>query len=144
MEVKQTEEFAPTGPSTSQAQNRINVFGGPILKRSMIRQDLEFVGANPRLILFQSADYSIYFLLTRQPLHLAWGWLAGQKCKRVMIQGGFSNLFKDGSDRLPGCVGSFIEGLVEFRHMQRGDFAEGRPQVMERFLAFICPLVTHL
>ena len=72
MEVKQTEKFVPSGPSTSWARDSINVFGGPILQRSMIRQDLDSIGANPRLVLFQSADYGICFLLTRLPLHLAW------------------------------------------------------------------------
>ena len=73
MEVKQTEKFVPSGPSTSWAQNRINVFGGPICKRTMIRQDLDLIGANPRLVLLQSADYGVRFLLRRRPLHLAWG-----------------------------------------------------------------------
>ena len=31
MEVKQTEKFVPSGPSTSWARNRIKVFGGPRL-----------------------------------------------------------------------------------------------------------------
>ena len=61
-----------------------------------------------------------------------------------MIAGGFINLFKDGSDRVPECNGSDLEGFVEFRHMQRGDFAEDRLQVMEGFLAFIGPLDKHL
>ena len=73
MEVKQTEKFVPSGPSTSLAQNRINVFGGPIFKGSNIRQNLNSIGANPRLILFQSADYGVRLLLTRQLLHLALG-----------------------------------------------------------------------
>ena len=63
MEVKQTEKFVPSGPSTSWARDSINVFGGPILQRSMIRQDLDSIGANPRLVLFQSADYGVGFLL---------------------------------------------------------------------------------
>ena len=41
MEVKQTEKFVPSGPSTSWARDSINVFGGPILQRSMIRQDFD-------------------------------------------------------------------------------------------------------
>ena len=61
-----------------------------------------------------------------------------------MIAGGGTNLFKKCSDRVPGCVGSYVEGFVEFRHMQRGDFAEGDPQVMEGLLAFISPLDMHL
>ena len=61
-----------------------------------------------------------------------------------MIAGGFIKLFKNSSDRVPGCVGSYVEGFVEFRHMQRGDFAEGRLQVMEGLLAFISLLDTHL
>ena len=73
MEVKQTEKFVPSGPSTSWARDSINVFGGPILQRSMIRQDLDSIGANPRLVLFQSTDYGVGFLLTRRLLHLAWG-----------------------------------------------------------------------
>ena len=73
MEVKQTEKFVPSGPSTSCARNRINVFGGPIFKKPMIRQDLNSIGANERLIPFQSADYGIRFLPTRRPLHLASG-----------------------------------------------------------------------
>ena len=73
MEVKQTEKFVPSGPSTSWARDSINVFSGPILQRSMIRQDLDSIGANPRLVLFQSTDYAVGFLLTRLPLHLAWG-----------------------------------------------------------------------
>ena len=52
MEVKQTEKFVLSGPSTSWARDRINVFGGPIFQRSMIRQDLDSIGANPRLVLF--------------------------------------------------------------------------------------------
>ena len=54
MEVKQTEKFVPSGPSTSWARDSINVFGGPILQRSMIRQDLDSIGANPRLVLFKA------------------------------------------------------------------------------------------
>ena len=73
MEVKQTEKFMPIGPLTSWAQNRINVFCDPTFKRPMIRQDLDSIGANPRLVLFQSADYGVRFLLTRRPLHLALG-----------------------------------------------------------------------
>ena len=73
MEVKQTEKFVPSGPWASWAQNRINVFGGPIFQRPMIRQDLDAIVAYSRLILFQSADYGTCFLLTRRPLHLAWG-----------------------------------------------------------------------
>ena len=73
MEVKQTEKFMPSGPLTSWARDSINVFGGPILQRSMIRQDLDSIGANPRLVLFQSTDNGVGFLLTRRPLHLAWG-----------------------------------------------------------------------
>ena len=65
MEVKQTEKFVPSGPSTSWARDSINVFGGPILQRSMIRQDLDSIGANPRLVLFQSTNYGVRFLLTR-------------------------------------------------------------------------------
>ena len=65
MEVKQTEKFMPSGPLTSWARDSINVFGGPILQRSMIRQDLDSIGANPRLVLLQSADYGISLLLTR-------------------------------------------------------------------------------
>ena len=61
-----------------------------------------------------------------------------------MIAGGFINLFKDSSDRAPGCVGSYVEGFVEARHKQRGDFADGRLQVMGGLLAFISPLDTHL
>ena len=72
-EVKQTEKFVPSGPSTSRAGNRINVFGLPILKRPMSRQDLDLIGANPQLIPFQSADDGVRFLLTQQSLHLAWG-----------------------------------------------------------------------
>ena len=64
MEVKQTEKFVPSGPSTSWARTRINLFGGPIFKRSMISQDLKSIDANPGLILFQSADYGLGFLLT--------------------------------------------------------------------------------
>ena len=71
MEVKQTEKFVPSGPSTSWARDSINVFSGPILQRSMIRQDLDSAGANLRLVLFQSTDYGVGFLLTRRPLHLA-------------------------------------------------------------------------
>ena len=66
------------------------------------------------------------------------------KCKRVMIADGFINLFKDGSHRVPGCVASYVEGFLEFWHLQRGDLADGRLQVMEGFLAFIGPLDTHL
>ena len=65
MEVKQREKFVPSGPSTSWARDSINVFGGPILQRSMIRQDLDSIGANPRLVLFQSANYGVSLLLTR-------------------------------------------------------------------------------
>ena len=61
-----------------------------------------------------------------------------------MIAGAFINLFKDGSDCLPGCVGSYVEEFVKVRHMQPGDFADGRPHLMEGFLAFIDPLDTHL
>ena len=71
MAVEQTEKFMPPGPSTSWAQNRINVFSGPIFKRPMICQDQDLLGANRRLVLFQSADYGVRFLLTRRPLHLA-------------------------------------------------------------------------
>ena len=71
--VKQIKKFVPSGPSTSWAQNSINVFGGPIFKRTMIRQDLDLIGANLRLVLFRSADYGVCFLLRRQPLHLAAG-----------------------------------------------------------------------
>ena len=85
MEVKQTEKFVLSGPMTSWAHHSINVFGGPIFKRSMICQDLDSIGANPRLITCQSAAYGVGFLLERRPLHLVWGWLPGQKCKRVMV-----------------------------------------------------------
>ena len=61
-----------------------------------------------------------------------------------MIAGGFVNLFQDSSDCVPGCVGSYVEGFVELRHMQRGDFAEGRLQMMEGLLAFVSPLDTHI
>ena len=71
MEVQQTEKSVPSGPSTSWARNRINVFRGPIFKRRMIRQHLDSIGANPGLVFFQSADYDVHFLLTRRPLHLA-------------------------------------------------------------------------
>ena len=72
MEVKQTEKFVPSGQSTWD-QNRINVFDGPIFKKSMIPQNPDSIGANPRWILFQSADYGVCLLLTRRLLHLAWG-----------------------------------------------------------------------
>ena len=49
MEVKQTEKFVPSGPSTSWARDSINMFGGPILQRSMIRQDLDSIGAKPTI-----------------------------------------------------------------------------------------------
>ena len=61
-----------------------------------------------------------------------------------MIAGGFINLFKDGSDRVPGYVGSYVEEFVEFRNLQHGDFAEGRLQAMEGFPEFIGPLDTYL
>ena len=61
-----------------------------------------------------------------------------------MITCGFINLFKDSSDRVPRSVGSYVEGSVELRHMQRGDFAEGRLQVMEGLLALVSPLDTNL
>ena len=54
MEVKQTEKVVPSGPSTSWARDSINVFSGPILQRSMIRQDLDSIGANPRLYFFKA------------------------------------------------------------------------------------------
>ena len=92
MEAKQTEKFVPSSSLPSRAPNGINVLGGPIVKRSMILEDLDFVGANPRLILFQCARYGICFLLTGEPLHLAWGQFSGPKCKRVMVAGGFINL----------------------------------------------------
>ena len=61
-----------------------------------------------------------------------------------MIAGGFINLFKDGSDRLPGCIGSYREGFVKFWNMQRGDIAECRLEVMDDFLESIGQLDTHL
>ena len=67
-----------------------------------------------------------------------------QKWKRVMIAGGSINLFKDGSNRVPGSVGSYVEVFVAFWHMQCGGFAEGRLQVMEGFLELIGPLDTQL
>ena len=73
MWVKQTGKFVPSGPSTSWAQNCINVFGGPLFERSMIRQNLDSIDAKPGWILFQSADYGVRFLLTPRPSHLAWG-----------------------------------------------------------------------
>ena len=58
--------------------------------------------------------------------------------------GGFINLFEDCSDCVPGCVGSYVEGLVKFWHMHCGDLAQGRLQVMGGFLPFIGPLDTYL
>ena len=60
-----------------------------------------------------------------------------------MITGGFICLFKDSSDRVPRSVGSYIDGSVELRDMQRGDFAEGCLQMMKGLLAFISPLDNH-
>ena len=61
-----------------------------------------------------------------------------------MIAGGLINLFKDSSDRVPRSVGSNVEGSVKLGHMQRGDFTEGRLQVMEGLLALVSPLDTNL
>ena len=138
------EIIMPSGPLTSWAQDCINVFGGPIFKRPRIRQQLDSIGTNLRLILFQSRNYGVGFLLTRRPVHLACGWLPRPKCKRVRSTSCFINLFKDSYDCVPRCVESYVEGLTEFRHMQRGDFAEGRLRVMEYFLSFILPFDTQV
>ena len=50
--MKQTQEFVPSGPSTSWAQNRINVFGGPIFKRLMIRRILNSIRCQPAIDTF--------------------------------------------------------------------------------------------
>ena len=83
----------------------------------MICQYLDLIGANARWIFLQGPDYGICFLLKRQPIHLVWGYLPGTECKRVNIAAGFINLFKDGSNRIPACVKSYIEVLIEFRYM---------------------------
>ena len=63
MKVELIEKLVPSASLTSWARYRINVFGGRILKRLVIRQHLDPVGANQRWIFFQGAYYGIVFLL---------------------------------------------------------------------------------